>query len=72
MFEKILVPVDGSGNELESHEEAKNWPEAFVGNGCCQYHSTPITMLASLVVPLDQATISHGNEELIKDRQQRP
>ena len=52
MFEKILVPVDGSETSWRALAEAKELAEAFKGE--------------LLVVPLDQATISQGNEELTK------
>jgi len=64
MFEKILVPVDGSETSWKAMEEAKKLAEAFRGEMVVVNVIQPNAAL--LVVPLDQATISQGNEELTK------
>ena len=66
MFEKILVPVDGSETSWKAMEEAKKLAEAFHGEMVVVNVIQPYNNAALLVVPLDQATISQGNEELTK------
>ena len=66
MFEKILVPVDGSETSWKAMEEAKKLAEAFRGEMVVVNVIQPYNNAALLVVPLDQATISQGNEELTK------
>ena len=49
MFEKILVPVDGSETSWKAMEEAKKLAEAFRGeNGCCQMSFNPINKCCTL------------------------
>lgn len=66
MFEKILVPVDGSETSWKAMEEAKKLAEAFRGEMVVVNVIQPYNNASLLVVPLDQATISQGNEELTK------
>ena len=66
MFEKILVPVDGSETSWRALAEAKELAEAFKGELLVVNVIQPYNNSAMLVVPLDQATISQGNEELTK------
>lgn len=65
MFEKILVPVDGSETSWKAMEEAKKLAEAFRGEMVVVNVIQPITMLHSWLC-LRSATISQGNEELTK------
>ncbi|MCH3951681.1 MAG: universal stress protein [Acidaminococcus sp.] len=66
MFEKILVPVDGSETSWRAMEEARQLAEAFKGELVVINVVQPYNNAALLVVPLDQATISQGNAELTK------
>jgi nucleotide-binding universal stress UspA family protein len=66
MFEKILVPVDGSETSWRAMEEARQLAEAFNGELIVINVIQPYNNAALLVVPLDQATISQGNAELTK------
>jgi nucleotide-binding universal stress UspA family protein len=66
MFEKILVPVDGSETSWRAMEEARQLAEAFKGELVVINVVQPYNNAALLVVSLDQATISQGNAELTK------
>ena len=66
MFEKILVPVDGSETSWRALEEAKTLATAFNGELVVVNVIQPYNNSAMLIVPLEQATISQGNAELTK------
>jgi nucleotide-binding universal stress UspA family protein len=66
MFEKILVPVDGSETSWRALQEAKELATAFKGELYVVNVIQPYNNSAMLIVPLDQATISQGNAELAK------
>lgn len=66
MFEKILVPVDGSETSWRALAEARELAEAFNGELLVINVIQPYNNSAMLVVPLDQATINQGNNELTK------
>ncbi len=66
MFEKILVPVDGSETSWRAMSEAQELANAFHGELVVVNVIQPYNNSAMLVVPLDQATISQGNAELTK------
>ena len=66
MFEKILVPVDGSETSWRALAEARELATAFNGELHVINVIQPYNNSAMLIVPLDQATISQGNAELAK------
>ncbi len=66
MFKKILVPVDGSETSWRALEEAQLLAEKFFGELYIVNVIQPYNNAALLAVPLDQATITQGNNELQK------
>jgi len=66
MFTKILVPVDGSETSWRALAEAKLLAEKFGGSLTVVNVIQPYNNAALLAVPLDQATITQGNNELEK------
>lgn len=66
MFKKILVPIDGSETSWRALEEAQLLAEKFFGELCIINVIQPYNNAALLAVPLDQATITQGNNELQK------
>lgn len=66
MFTKILVPVDGSETSWRALAEAKTLAEKFGGSLTVVNVIQPYNNAALLAVPLDQATITQGNNELEK------
>ena len=65
-MKKILVPVDGSETSWRALAEARELAEAFNGELLVINVIQPYNNSAMLVVPLDQATINQGNNELTK------
>ena len=55
MFEKILVPVDGSETSWRALEEAKTLATAFNGELVVVNVIQPYNNSAMLIVPLDQS-----------------
>lgn len=66
MFTKILVPVDGSETSWRAMDEAKKLAQKFMGEITVINVIQPYNNAALLAVPLDQATINQGNNELTK------
>lgn len=66
MFKKILIPIDGSETSWRALEEAKILAEKFSGELYVVNVIQPYNNAALLAVPLDQATITQGNNELQK------
>lgn len=66
MFKKILVPVDGSETSWRAMDEAKKLAAQFTGEMIVINVVQPYNNAALLAVPLDQATIKQGNNELEK------
>ena len=66
MFKKILVPVDGSETSWRAMDEARKLAEKFDGSLVVVNVIQPYNSAALLAVPLDQATITQGNNELAK------
>lgn len=66
MFKKILVPVDGSETSWRAMDEAKKLAAQFAGEIVVINVVQPYNNAALLAVPLDQATIKQGNNELEK------
>ena len=66
MFKKILVPVDSSETSWRALEEAQLLAEKFFGELYIVNVIQPYNNAALLAVPLDQATITQGNNELQK------
>ena len=66
MFEKILVPVDGSETSWRALAEAKELAEAFKGELLVVNVIQPYNNSAMLVVPLDQTLIDQNNAAMKK------
>lgn len=66
MFKKILVPVDGSETSWRALDQAKIIGEKFGSDLLVVNVIQPYNNAALLAVPLDNATITQGNNELEK------
>lgn len=66
MFKKILVPVDGSEGSWKALNTAAELGTKFGGDLVVVNVIQPYNNAALLAVPLDHATVSHGNSELEK------
>lgn len=66
MFKNILVPVDGSEGSWRALEDAIAIAEKFDGKLTVVNVIQPYNNAALLAVPLDNATITQGNNELEK------
>ncbi len=66
MFKKILVPVDGSEGSWRALAHAVEIGKKFESEIIVINVMQPYNNAALLAVPLDHATISHGNSELEK------
>ena len=66
MFNKILVPIDGSETAWTALDTARSLAEKFQGELIILTVAVPYDNLSLLQVALDQAVLKRNNEELEK------